>query len=173
MPISKAEQRVGIFFDTQNLYHSAKLLHGSRVHFANILEDAVGDRKLIRAMAYLVRTKTDEEKPFVEALMKLGIEIREKELIEFASGAKKADWDVGLVIDVVRMLDLLDVVVIASGDGDFKDLGDYVKGRGRIFEVMAFGETTSSRLVECADIYTDLSSDRKRYLMHVGGARRS
>lgn len=159
------DQRVGVFIDTQNMYYSARYLFQRKVNFKNIVEDAVAGRQLIRALAYVVSTKDASEKPFFEALQKSGIETREKELMEYASGHKKADWDVGLAIDAVQMLDVLDVVVIVSGDGDFIPLVEHVQSRGRIAEVMAFGETTSSALLNYVDDYTDLSQNKKRYLI--------
>lgn len=163
--IQNPDQRVGVFIDTQNMYYSARHLFQRKVNFKNILEDAVGKRKLIRAIAYVVRTKTHEESPFFEALQKAGIETKEKELMEYLSGQKKADWDVGLTVDVIRMLDMLDVIVLASGDGDYIPLVEYCKSRGRIVEVMAFRETTSTRLVEAADHYTNLSEGRRKYIL--------
>lgn len=159
------EQRVGVFIDTQNMYYSARHLFQRKVNFKNIVEDAVAGRRLIRALAYVVSTKTAEEQPFFEALQKSGIETREKELMEYASGHKKADWDVGIAIDIVHMLEILDVVVIVSGDGDYIPLVEHIQSRGRIAEVMAFGETTSTSLTNYVDDYTDLSQNKKRYLI--------
>ena len=123
MIIKHKEQRVAIFIDAQNLYHSAKHLYDdSRVNFANILADTVADRKLIRAMAYVISTKTGEESSFFEALGKIGIETRSKELQEFWGGAKKGDWDVGLAVDAITIAPKLDAIIIASGDGDFVPL---------------------------------------------------
>ncbi|PJA47552.1 hypothetical protein CO172_00835 [Candidatus Uhrbacteria bacterium CG_4_9_14_3_um_filter_36_7] len=163
--ISNPNQRVGVFIDTQNMYYSARNIHSKKVNFGAIVEDAVANRKLIRAIAYVVRTKTEEEQPFFDALINLGIETQEKELMEYTSGHKKADWDVGLTIDVVRMLDMIDVVVLVSGDGDYTYLGEYVKSRGRIFEVMSFRENTSTKLIETCDVYVNFSADKKRYLI--------
>ncbi len=164
------DQRVGVFIDTQNMYYSARHLFGRRVNFGNIVEEAVAGRKLIRAMAYVVKTKTQDETPFFEALQKLGIDLREKELMEYLSGQKKADWDVGLTIDAVRMLDMLDVIILVTGDGDFVSLVEYAKSRGRMVEVMAFRETTSSKLVESVDAFTNLSDNKRKFL--IGPARR-
>jgi uncharacterized LabA/DUF88 family protein len=163
--IKHKDQRVGVFIDTQNMYYSARNLFKRKVNFKNIVEDAVAGRKLIRAHAYVVRTKSEEERPFFEALQKAGIETREKDLQEYANGSKKADWDVGLAIDVVQMLDMLDVVIIASGDGDFIPLVEYAQGRGRIVELMAFGATTSSNLLDYVNDYTNLSDNKRRYLI--------
>lgn len=155
------EQRVEVLIDVQNLYWSARHLHQARVNFGEVLKDAVAGRKFIRAFAYVVRTKTGEEKPFFEALEKLGIETRVRDLQEFYGGAKKADWDVGIVIDAIRTASTLDVIVLCSGDGDFIPLVEYLKNQGKRVEVMAFGKSASSKLIEIADEFTDLDSNPK------------
>lgn len=155
--IKHREQRVGIFIDTQNMYHSARDLFGARVNFGKMVEGVVGERRLVRAVAYVIRTATGEEKPFFDALTHAGIETREKDLQVFLGGGKKADWDVGLAVDAIRIAPLLDVVVIVSGDGDFVPLVEYLKYQGRQVEVAAFRGTTSTKLVEAADSFTDLS----------------
>lgn len=166
--IKHANQRVGVFIDTSNMYHSAKNLFNARVNFKAVLDSAVAGRQLIRAIAYVVRTKTGEEKPFFDALTSLGIETREKELMEYESGLKKADWDVGIAVDAIRIASLLDVVVLCSGDGDFHPLLEYLRNQGRQVEVIAFGKTTSGKLKEIADVFIDLSADEDLYLIPAG-----
>lgn len=164
--IKHREQRVAIFIDTQNVYYSAKNLYDSKVNFKNILEDAVAGRQLIRAIAYVVRTKTGDEKPFFDALSKLGIEAKEKDLQIYFGGAKKADWDVGIAVDAIKLADKVDAVVLVSGDGDFYPLLEYLKvTKGCLIEVISFRETTSSHLLEIVDDHLDLSSDKRRYLL--------
>lgn len=158
------EQRVSIFIDAQNLYHSAKNLYRARVNFREILKTAVSQRKLIRAFGYVVRTKTGEEKPFFEALTKLGIETRIRDLQEFFGGAKKADWDVGIVIDAIRTSPSVDVIVLVSGDGDFIALVEYLKNQGKRVEVIAFGRSASGQLKEVADEFVDLGKNPDKYL---------
>lgn len=158
------EQRVSIFIDAQNLYHSAKNLYRARVNFKEILKVAVSQRKLIRAFGYVVRTKTGEEKPFFEALTKLGIETRIRDLQEFFGGAKKADWDVGIVIDAIRTSPSVDVIVLVSGDGDFIALVEYLKNQGKRVEVIAFGRSASGQLKEVADEFIDLGKNTEKYL---------
>ena len=161
MAVKPKEQRVEVLIDVQNLYYSARNLYRARVNFQEVLKQSVSGRKFIRAFAYVVRTKTGEEKPFFEALTKLGIETRVKDLQEFYGGAKKADWDVGIVIDAVRTAPTLDVIVLCSGDGDFIPLVEYLKNQGKRVEVAAFGKTTSSKLKEIADEFIDLDKDQK------------
>ncbi len=158
------DQRVVVLIDTQNLYYSAKNLYQHKVDFGQVLKLAVGARKLIRAFAYVIQTKTGEEQPFFEALMELGIETRIKELQEFYGGAKKGDWDVGIVIDAIRASASADVIVLVSGDGDFIPLVEYLKNQGKRVEVLAFGRSTSSKLKEDADEFVDLGEDTKKFL---------
>ncbi len=89
--IKHKEQRVGVFIDTQNLYHSAKNLYKSRVNFGAVVKEAVSGRSLIRAVAYVITTESGEEKGFFDALTKVGIETKTKDLQIFFGGAKKAD----------------------------------------------------------------------------------
>lgn len=164
--IKHKEQRVGIFIDTQNLYHSAKNLYHSKVNFGKIIEDTLAGRVLIRAVAYVITTESGEEKAFFEALGKVGIETKTKDLQVFAGGAKKADWDVGLAVDAIKLAPKLDAVVIVSGDGDFVPLVEYLKtNEGCQAEVAAFGKSTSAKLIEAADDFMDLDSNPRRYLI--------
>ncbi len=162
--IKHKNQRVGVFIDVQNMYYSARHLYNSKVNFGAILETAVADRQLIRAIAYVVKA-TGEEQPFFEALSQRGLEIKERPVQVFDSGAKKADWDVGIAVDAIRIGEILDVIVLVSGDGDFCELVEYLKHHGRQVEVVAFRETTSSKLVEAVDDFTDLSKNKDKYLI--------
>ena len=166
--IKHKEQRVGVFIDTQNLYHSARNLYKARVNFGVVLKDAVAGRKLVRAVAYVITTEAGDEKNFFEALSKLGIETKTKDLQIFAGGAKKADWDVGLAVDAIKMSPRLDSVVIISGDGDFVPLVEYLQTIGVQVEVVSFGKSTSGKLREVVDDFLDMSENPKKYLI---GAR--
>jgi uncharacterized LabA/DUF88 family protein len=166
--IQRTDQRVAIFIDTANMYHSAKNIYHARLNFKNLLADAVGDRQLIRAIAYVITTKTGDEKPFLDALTTIGIEMKSKELQEFAGGSKKGDWDVGLTVDAIRIGMGVDAIVIVSGDGDYLSLVEYLQNQGKQVEVMAFNESASAKLIEKADGFVDLSGDVDRYLIRSG-----
>jgi uncharacterized LabA/DUF88 family protein len=173
--IKHPEQRVGVFIDTQNVYHSAKNLYHARANFGNVLKDAVAGRRLVRARAYAVTTESGEEKGFFEALEKIGIEMRLKDLQVFSGGAKKADWDVGIAVDAITAAPGLDTVILITGDGDFVPLVRYLQNHdGCQVEVVSFGRSTSAKLKEATDDFLDLDEDPRRYLMNYrGGAKRS
>jgi uncharacterized LabA/DUF88 family protein len=208
-----SNQRVGIFVDVANLYHSAKNLYQGRVNYAELIKHLVAGRQLIRAMAYVVRSEgvepqhaaghgerhgngvaarrermaekdqaaaaelvpasmmgamtngdvngngTSSEASFFEALEKAGLELRMKDLQIYAGGMKKGDWDVGLTVDVIRMMPFLDVIILVTGDGDYIPLVNYVKwAGGRVVEVASFRRSASSKLVESADEFVNIEN---------------
>ncbi|MFH1979102.1 MAG: NYN domain-containing protein [Patescibacteria group bacterium] len=164
--VKHRSQRVAVLIDVQNMYHSAKALYKKRVNFKEVLKTAVYGRQLIRAIGYVIRTESGEEKLFFEALSKIGIELKVKDLQVFSGGMKKGDWDVGLTIDAVRLADsAIDAIILVTGDGDFVPLVEYLKGKGRQVEVLSFGKSTSGKLKEVADDFVDLEESPKKFLI--------
>ena len=160
------EQRVAVFVDVQNMYYSAKHLYKAKVNFREILREAVKGRKLVRAIAYVVKADIKYEENFFEALEKFGYEVKTKELQIFYGGAKKGDWDVGIAIDAIELAPKIDTVVLVSGDGDFVPLMEHLKrAMGCRVEVIAFGKSCSSKLINSVDHFTDLDSSPKKFLM--------
>ncbi len=158
------EQRIGVFVDVQNMYYSARHLYNAKVDFRTLLREAVQGRKLVRAIAYAVKAGEKDEATFYKALEAIGFEVRLKELQIFIGGAKKADWDIGIAMDAIEQAPKLDTVVLVSGDGDFIPLVEHLRrALGCRIEVMAFGRSTSSKLVETADTFTDL--DHGKYIL--------
>ena len=162
--ISHKAQRVAVLIDAQNLYHSARHLYKHKVNFGEILKEALGERSLVRAIAYVISTEAGDEKQFFDALTRVGFETKTKDLQIFIDGSKKADWDVGIAIDAVRLAEKVDVIVIVSGDGDFVPLVTYLKNKVQV-EGMNFLQSTSSKLIESLDAFTDLGKDSKRFLL--------
>src|SRR3989338_8622590 len=113
--IKHADQRVAIFVDVQNMYHSAKHLYQTNVNFEAVLRSAVAGRRLIRAIVYGIASPGGEEAKFLEALTKQGYELKIKDLQIFAGGAKKADWDVCMAVDAIKSADKVDVIVLVTG----------------------------------------------------------
>ncbi len=167
--IRHPEQRVAILIDTQNLYHSGKNLYKSKVNFAAVVKAALGERKLIRAVSYVVNTESGEETAFFEALEKVGIEIKTKDLQIFYGGAKKADWDVGMAVDAIKLAHKVDAIILATGDGDFIPLVEYVKSQGCQVEVITFGRSASGRLRETVDDFIDMDENPHEFLIGYRG----
>jgi uncharacterized LabA/DUF88 family protein len=166
MRINKA-QRVGVFIDVQNMYYSAKSMYKAKVNFSQILKTAVNGRSLIRAIAYVIKTDiVKQEKNFFDALEKIGFEVKAKDLQVFYGGHKKGDWDIGIAMDMIELAPKMDTVILVSGDGDFTELVRHLKhALGVRVEVIAFGKSSSSKLREAADSFTDLDANPRKYML--------
>lgn len=150
------------------MYYSAKHLFNARVNFGKILETAVEERRLVRAIAYVIKADSPEEQSFFDALSKQGYEVKSKDLQVFAGGAKKGDWDVGITVDAINLADRLDTIVLVTGDGDYVPLVSYLQqNRGCRVEVLGFGDSASAMLKAAADEFIDLGADPKRFLLPI------
>jgi len=160
------EQRVGVFVDVQNLYYSAKNLYNAKVNFAQVLREATRGRRLVRAIAYVIKANIKEEKSFHDALEKIGYEVKSKDLQTFPGGAKKGDWDIGIAMDTIELANKLDTIILVSGDGDFVALLQHLEhAMGCRVEVMAFGPSSSGKLREEAAEFIDMEKNKSKYLI--------
>lgn len=163
------EQRAGVFVDVQNMYYSARNIYKAKVNFKTILNEAVRNRNLIRAIAYVIKADVKDEINFFEALKNLGFEVKAKDLQVFYGGAKKGDWDIGIAMDTIELAAKLDVIVIVSGDGDFVPLVQHLKhSLGCYVEVMAFGKSSSQKLIEEADNFINMDLNHQKFLIPSG-----
>ena len=156
------EQRVGVFIDISNLYHSAMHQYNAKVNFNELLKLLVGNRTLVRAIAYAIESEVKGEEIFHRALENAGFEVKLKPLQIFPGGAKKGDWDIGMAMDMIELAPKLDVVVLVSGDGDFVDLVHHLKRAiGVKVEAAAFGKSASGKLRDAADSFYDMDRNTR------------
>lgn len=153
-------QRVGVFVDAQNLYHSAKSLYGpeAMVDYRSLLEWAVAERSLIRAVVYVIDIEGVDQSAFFDVLRRLRFEIRAKLARIMPDGSRKADWDMGIAMDTIALAEKLDTVILVSGDGDFTDLVRFLQVRGVRVEILGFPATTAAILKEAADLFRPLDT---------------
>ena len=151
--------RVGIFVDVQNMFYAAKDRYAGRLDYIKLLDLMVGPRQLTAAYAYIVQIPEIDQSSFVSLLEHNGYTIRTKDLRLRGDGSAKGDWDVGIAVDIAMMLDSLDVVALASGDGDFCELAELVKRRKKRIEVAAFSHNTSMDLIRSADQFLPISNE--------------
>lgn len=152
--------RLAIFVDVPNILYGAES-SGVRLNWGKVAEFLSHGRTLVRAIAYApisddpnARIETER---FVTPFLDHDYRVATKPLKRFTGGSVKANFDVELAIDVLTMSDRVDVIVLVSGDGDFRRLVEIVGARGVRVEVMAFGRSTSRDLIEVADRYIDIA----------------
>lgn len=156
-------QRVGIFVDGQNMFYSAKYQYNGKVDFETLLDKTRRGRELIRALAYLVESEEIDQTQFQDRLYEMGYEVKTKQLRTRPDGSAKGDWDMGMAIDAIAIGRKVDVVCLVSGDGDFVDLVEMLKGDGIRVEVFSFPSSTAEELKEAANEYYSMDDE---YLLH-------
>ncbi len=150
--IPEKDQRVGIFVDVQNIFYAAKQFN-ARLDFEKLLNVSVGQRRLIRAISYVVQSPEVDQSGFISMLQQKGYEVRQKDLRLRSDGSAKGDWDMGMALDIVGLVDTLDVVVLVTGDGDFVSLLNLVKTIGPRVELISFLHNTARDLIQSADFH--------------------
>ncbi|MHC4916693.1 MAG: LabA-like NYN domain-containing protein [Planctomycetota bacterium] len=153
IPGRQRGQRVGLFVDVQNMFYSAKHLYQAKINYRRLLEDLSGGRQLVRAVAYLVTKPEVDQTAFVDALTRLGYEIKIKYLKIRPDGSAKGDWAMELSLDVMAMAPRLDTVVLVTGDGDYVPLIDRLKVMGVRTEVVGFPQNTATELMNSAHAF--------------------
>ena len=154
MSVNYSGNRVGVLVDVQNVFYAARDQFNGKLDFQKLLIQAVGDRALIRSIAYCVTCPGTDPKGFHGSLKAHGFEIREKMLITLPGGGAKGNWDVGITIDAVNLAPSVDTIILVTGDGDFVDLVEYLKAVGKRVEVVCFHGAASSGLLQSSDRYT-------------------
>lgn len=173
MIVKNKDQRVAVLVDVQNLYYSARNQYNARINFKGLLDVAVAGRVLTRAIAYVIKSDISlKEAEFFNAVNNAGFEVKEKELQVFPGGAKKGDWDVGIVMDAIRLGQKVDSVVLVSGDGDYVPVVNYLQNAlGCLVEVVAFDKTCSKSLREVVDDFIPIEEHAKKLMYRISGGK--
>ena len=121
--------KVSIFVDVQNIYYTVKQFYSRHFDYTKFLYEATKQRKLNKAIAYAIDRGDEKQLNFQQMLKNLGFEIKLKPFIQRSDGSVKGDWDVGITIDVLDYAAVSDIIVLASGDGDFDLLVKKIKSK--------------------------------------------
>jgi uncharacterized LabA/DUF88 family protein len=131
-------KRVALFVDVQNIYYTTRDAYGQNFDYNAFWAAATQGREVVKAFAYAVEKGDEKQQQFQNILRGIGFEVRLKRYLQRADGSSKGDWDVGIVLDVLDYAPQADVVVLASGDGDFEPLVERVINRHGV-EVEVYG----------------------------------
>ncbi|HEY8325641.1 MAG TPA: NYN domain-containing protein [Ktedonobacterales bacterium] len=159
IPNATTAERVGVFVDVANVVYSLRGLRYS-VDFGRMLDFLRANRRLARAQAYApTNPEPGADQSFLNAVKGMGYRITTKNYKTFSNGAKKADLDLDLCMDIVRLVEAraVDTIVLVSGDSDFLPLLDFCYDHGVRVEVAAFDDAASMILRQSCDLFVNLS----------------
>jgi len=153
-------QKVALFVDVQNIYYTTKEFHNCHFDYNAFWAKATLNRKVVKAIAYAIDKGDEKQKQFQNILRGIGFEIKLKPFIQRSDGSAKGDWDVGITLDVMEYAKESEVVVLASGDGDFDLLVNKIKKDfGVSVEVYGVFQLTAESLISAASLFIPIEND--------------
>jgi uncharacterized LabA/DUF88 family protein len=160
MIIGVVMDKVAIFVDVQNIYYTTKQAFGCHFDYNVFWRRVSNNREVVKAIAYTCNRGDTKQKEFQNILRAVGFEVKLKPYVKRADGSAKCDWDVGITIDAMEFSTQADVVVLASGDGDFELLVNHLKNKnGNIVEVYGVEPLTAAALIKSASSFVPVQND--------------
>jgi len=153
-------EKVAVFVDVQNIYYTTKEFHNCHFNYNTFWTKATSNRKVVKAIAYAIDRGDEKQKQFQNILRGIGFEVKLKPFIQRKDGSAKGDWDVGITLDVMEYAKNSDVVVLASGDGDFDLLINKIRREfGVSVEVYSVAQLTAASLINAASKFVSIEDD--------------
>lgn len=158
--LSKPESapvKIGVFVDVQNVYYTCRQIYQRNFDYNKFWSQVTQDRELMGAYAYATDRGDAKQMQFQNILHAIGFTVKLRPVLQRLDGTSKADWDVGIALDVFEQASQCDKVVLVTGDGDFDVLLDRIRSRfGTESEVYGVPELTSNLLVKAADRFVPI-----------------
>ena len=153
-------ENVSIFVDVQNIYYTTKQRYNSNFDYRKFWKLVTKNRNVVVAFAYTTDKGDKKQIHFQNILRSIGFEVKLKPFISRSDGSSKGDWDVGIAIDIMENAAKSDIIVLASGDGDFDLLIHKIK---KIFrnqtEVYGVSDLTAQSLINAADNFFPIENE--------------
>jgi len=145
-------EKIGIFVDVQNIYYTCRQAYEANFDYNKFWAEATRARVVICANAYATDRGDEKQMQFQNILRGIGFTVKLKPMLKRLDGTAKADWDVGIALDVFEEAQRCDTIVLVSGDGDFDILLERIKQRFNTrSEVYGVAQLTSNQLISAAD----------------------
>lgn len=144
-------KKVSVFVDVQNIYYTTKEKYNRNFNYNKFWSEITPNREVVTAIAYAIDSNSEKQKQFQNILRAIGFEVKLKPFINRSDGSAKGDWDVGIAIDIMEYAPKSDIVVLASGDGDFDLLVRKINNSFNVTsEVYGVPNLTANSLINAA-----------------------
>jgi uncharacterized LabA/DUF88 family protein len=153
-------KKVSIFVDVQNIYYTTKQSYNCHFDYNAFWAEVTQGREVVKALAYATYKGDEKQKEFQNILRGIGFEVKLKNFIQRSDGSRKGDWDVGITIDVLDYARNSDVIVLASGDGDFDLLVQKIKKEyNNTVEIYGVPRLTADSLINSASRFIPIQDN--------------
>lgn len=153
-------EKIVVLVDVQNIYYTTRQSYGCNFDYNEFWEKTTSQRQVVKAIAYAIERGDEKQRQFQNILRAIGFEVKLKPFIQRADGSAKGDWDVGITLDAIEYAEQADVVVLASGDGDFDLLADKIRNKlNKKVEVYGVPGFTAASLIESATKYIPIDGE--------------
>jgi len=153
-------QKLVVLVDVQNIYYTTKQSYDCNFDYNKFWAKATSNRQVMKAVAYAIDRDDEKQRQFQNILRAIGFEVKLKPFIQRVDGSAKGDWDVGITLDAIEYAKEADVVVLASGDGDFDLLVEKIrKDLNVVVEVYGVPKFTSTSLINSASKYIPINKN--------------
>ena len=158
--VKKVVKKIALFVDVQNIYYTTRQAYGRQFDYRKLWQHIQQQGEIVAATAYAIQPNDDQQRKFQDALKHIGFEVKLKPYIQRSDGSAKADWDVGITIDVMETASSVDTVVLLSGDGDFDLLlKKIIRDNNVTAEVYGVPALTANSLINAASAFHPIESD--------------
>lgn len=152
-------EKIVVLVDVQNIYYTTKEAYNCNFDYNEFWEKATSKREVVKAIAYAIDRGDEKQRQFQNILRAIGFEVKLKPFIQRSDGSAKGDWDVGITLDAIEYAKDADVVLLASGDGDFDLLVDKLrKDLNVIVEIYGVRQFTATSLINSASKYIPIEN---------------
>lgn len=146
-----------MFVDVQNVYYTCRDAHGRNFDYNKFWAQITANFALKGAYAYATDRGDAKQMQFQNILHAIGFTVKLRPLLKRRDGSTKADWDVGIALDVYEAAADCDRIILVSGDGDFDILLARIRSRfGTQSVVYGVPELTSNLLINEADEFVPI-----------------
>lgn len=153
-------EQIVLLVDVQNVYYTTKQAYQCNFDYNAFWKTVTANRQVVKAIAYAIDRGDEKQRQFQNILRAIGFEVKLKPFIQRADGTAKGDWDVGITLDAMAYAKNADVVVLASGDGDFDLLlNKLYQEFGVQTEVYGVPQLTALSLINAATRFVPIDSD--------------
>ncbi|MEP6886327.1 MAG: NYN domain-containing protein [Gammaproteobacteria bacterium] len=150
-------QTVAVFVDVQNIYYTTKQCFSRHFNYNSFWAEVTRNRKVVKAIAFAIDRGDEKQGQFQNILRAIGFDVKLRPYIQRRDGSAKGDWDVGITLDVLEYAPSADVVVLASGDGDFDLLVNKIRDKHHVWvEVYGVAELSAASLIRAADRFVPI-----------------